>query len=231
MAHASDVRRAADSARRILGSAQRALPDLFRGDSGSKKARTLEPIPLRVDDEESYVRFVTDRTVSSAAHSDLARAVESLRRAFEEHTSDGHGAPYRLDEITGEIERVCGVISAGDFDGKVPLSVPPNARGNVRCWQDAGHVCCSIRLRGRDGAPKIATTCSPISRHIDDVVGYVVDSGVDEIEALSYVPDMTLTLGGGEIFRRLELAAPAVLGCTRFPCFGVLHPDGSVEMR
>lgn len=210
--------------------------------------RTERPLPLRADTDETYNAFVAERAKASPHYPDLAASVAALWAAFYGHV-EGRGEeppepePYLIPEgfahvdLVGIAEDVSRLRDASlSVDGRVPLSVPPAERNKVRCWQDAGQICCSMRVKGPDGKARIATTCAPASAYVEEVVGYARHANVDELEALAYLPTLVQMKAGAHLLGRIAEAAPAfererrLLAVSR-PHHGRVLPGGAVEWR
>lgn len=141
---------------------------------------------VRLDTEESYADFRTRGIQRS-----LAQRVDDLERAFAEHTADGHGGgrPYR----------------------PIALQLPPYARGLVDCWQEGDMICCSMKVEGPDGDPRVATAATPVEVHEQEVLGYVERCGLSTIDVLGCLPHLVGMLGGGSLVPKLASAMPALL--------------------
>lgn len=113
-----------------------------------------------------------------------------------------HGREHREDELG---EAVAAPMT------HVPLSLPPQFEGKIRCWRDGDEICCSIQLPGPDGQLRIATTGTPAATHAEEVVGYAVGAGVDPVDVLGVLPTVANILGGGSLVPQLAQVAPTLL--------------------
>ncbi len=223
--------RPVDSARRVVRVAQRDAPPVFVGRKVPLE-RAPSTLPFRVDDDDTYDAFVAERALASASLPDLATAVLSLQRAFAEHVRDGHGG--KVETVIGAAVDVARLRDAALLgDGVIPVSLPPHARGKVRCWMDAGKICCSVRVKGPDGRARVVTTCSPMGDHVAEAVGYATEAGVDAIESLTYLPDLAMMIGGGKVLERLADADVAAVARTvdEVPRYGTIRPDHTIRWR
>lgn len=194
-----------------------------RGDSGFAPATRLpllqrlyrkfassapRPRAVRVDTEESY-----------AAWKDKQRApyLAELERLMEE------GA----DEEQLEVAR-CRAAECGE---RVPVSLPPHAHDKVESWQAGDEIFTSVRLRGADGKPRIATTSTTPQQHVEQVVGYASDAGVDPFSVVGVLPALAQVLGGGSLVAHICRAAPQLMSrpeVVRGEVFvGVVKPKSS----
>ena len=187
------------------------LRNLYRRLTGSAQRPKL----MRVDTPASYGDFV-----SRKAFKELITRVNDLRAAFEGHAGDGHGGKGKAlptwGEILGTMERVSQLRSTAALDNfptvtEVPLSLPPFCHGNVRCWEEGGAICCSIRVEGPERQECILTAATPLEDHVQELLGYVADAGVDPIDVLGALPALARMFGGGGLIPQLAVAAPALL--------------------
>lgn len=186
-----------------------------------------DPRPVRVDTEQTYALY-------RAGRHGYASAVAELAQALADHAADGHGGRVdsgRLRALASDLSQLRDEIVGAE----VPLSLPPYARGKVHCWEDGTGVCCSIRLPGPDGRPRIATTCTPIEPHVHDVLGYVEDAGIDPGCVLGALPTIARMLGGGSLIPQLAKVAPQLLAHPDVhdqdePVFGKMVANGSASL-
>jgi len=189
------------------------------------KAAMPTPKVMRVDTEESYAKYMDgkrkpyiavleerlaqleENVAEHEADNHSGGRVARAEAALTQHASDGHGAA--VDVLGAEVEHakrraeVCG--------DEIPLSLPPGTEKNVRAWQDGSLICCSMRLPGPDGKVRIATTSTPAERHVEEVMGYVVDANIDPMEVMGTLPLMAQILGAGALVTQIAAAAPELL--------------------
>lgn len=176
-----------------------------------QKFRATLPSPKRVrlDTEDTYRKYLDEKRAPYLAK--LAERLSELERVVTAHVSDPYAHEYMHDtdvlgdevEILRERAAVCGE--------RVPLSLPPWADGKIDCWQDGEIIYCSIRVPSPDGKPRILTTSTPAARHIEEVLGYASDAGVDPVEVMGVLPVLAQILGGGSLVSQLSRAAPQMM--------------------
>lgn len=179
--------------------------DLYR----KFKAATPAPKVMRVDTEESFGVFMSmKRKPYLEDLDDRVTALEQLHSAREaDPTIDPNDQP--TDVLGAQIDTArARAAVAGD---SIPLSLSPDAEGKVAAWQDGEQIYCSMRLPGPDGQPRIATTSTPVSRHMEEAVSYASNANVDPIAIIGVLPALTQVLGGGALVTQLARAAPALL--------------------
>jgi hypothetical protein len=169
------------------------------------KAAMPSPKIMRVDTEESYKKFMDGKRAPYIE--ELEQRVARAEAALAQHASDGHGVPiYVLGadvEHAKQRAQVCG--------DEIPMSLPPGTEKHVKVWQDGNQICCSMRLPGPDGKARIATSSSPVERHVEEVLGYMDDAGVDPMEVKDSLPLLAQILGGGALITQIAAAAPELL--------------------
>jgi hypothetical protein len=197
-----------------------------------KSAMPSEKV-VRVDTEESYSDFMADRRAPYVA--DLERRLADLERAVQVHTADNHGGgklealeqrtagiaealaahlehgDHAVDVMGAEVEAAREQAALGGT--RVPLSLAPWAEGKIDCWRDGDEIYCSVRLPGPDGRVRIATTTTPVAKHVDEVLSYAEDAGVDSVDLLGgeVLHGLAEILGGGALVTQICRAAPCLL--------------------
>lgn len=147
------------------------------------------PVPklVRADTPASYARF---RERRQAAHcSDLRARMGTLEALVSEHLADQHGGG-RLDALEAAVARLVepsdeNAFRFGDYPHQDVLGMtrsPLRARvgtlipvvrrlqGKVECWQDGDEICCTVRFLNPRGELRMATTGTPVQRHIDEAL-------------------------------------------------------------
>jgi hypothetical protein len=201
-----------------------------------KSAMPSEKV-VRVDTEESYSDFMADRRAPYVAA--LEARLADLERAVQVHTADNHGGgklealeqrtagiaealaahlehgDHAVDVMGAEVEAAREQAALGGT--RVPLSLAPWAEGKIDCWRDGDEIYCSVRLPGPDGRVRIATTTTPVAKHVDEVLSYAEDAGVDSVDLLGGDEDggvlhgLAEILGGGALVTQICRAAPCLL--------------------
>jgi hypothetical protein len=167
------------------------LQRLFRKFSSSAP----RPRVVRVDTEQSYAAWKNDRRAPYRA--ELARCVA------ERDAQDGLNPDEHVQRIEDAEQSV---INCGEA---VPLSLPPHARGKVKCWQEGNEIFASVCTRSADGSPRVITTSTTVQQHVEQVVGYATDAGVDPFVVVGILPVLAQVLGGGALVTQICRAAPA----------------------
>lgn len=193
-----------------------------------------KPKKVRVDDEESYNKFCAEK--GAPYLDEMAQRVTDLEQAYAAHVSDGHGGVAAVDPasiaiLAGDISRLRKQAVNG---GKpVPLQLDPRLKGKVRCWEDGDQIWCSIRVCTYDGKKRILTSSTPISKHAEEVDGYIADAAVDPVEVLGAIPVLATMLGGGQLTEELIAAAPEILKRSDLmgsvPSSATIVPSGNAE--
>jgi len=172
-----------------------------------RKFKSAMPSPkvMRVDTEESYAKYMDGKRAPYIA--ELEQRVARAEAALAQHASDGHGAA--MDVLGADVEQAKQrALTGGD---EIPMSLPPGTEKHVKVWQDGDQICCSMRLPGPDGKARIATSSSPVERHIEEVLCYTEDAGVNPMEVMGALPLMAQILGGGSLVTQIAAAAPELL--------------------
>jgi hypothetical protein len=158
---------------------------------------------VRLDTDASYGRFMD--TLRAPFIDELTQRLNELEHSVAAHIDD----PEAHHEVLGaavedarERASVCGE--------KIPLSLPPSTKG-VSCWQNGENIYCSVRMIGPDGKPRLLTTSTPAARHVEEVISYAEDAGVDPMEVMSAIPAMAQIMGGGALVTQLTKIAPDML--------------------
>jgi len=169
------------------------------------KAAMPSPKIMRVDTEESYKKFMDGKRAPYIE--ELEQHVARAEAALAQHASDGHGVA--MDVLGADVEQAKQrVQTAGD---EIPMSLPPGTEKHIKVWQDGGQICCSMRLPGPDGKVRIATSASPVEKHVEEVLSYTEDAGVNPMEVMGALPLMAQILGGGSLVTQIAAAAPELL--------------------
>jgi hypothetical protein len=178
-----------------------------------KKFQAATPAPkiIRVDTETTYVLFLDSKRKPYL--DDLEDKLSSMDDAVTPKSDIDPGADdvpdAALETIGADIERakeraaVCGDV--------IPLSLPPDAQGKINAWQDGEQIYCSMKLPAPDGSVRIATTSSPVSRHIDEAATYAAAADIDPMVIMGVLPALAQVLGGGALVTQLARATPALL--------------------
>jgi hypothetical protein len=208
---------------------------------------------VRVDTEASYQDFMAGQRAPHVA--ELEARLAELERLVAVHTADNHGGG-RLDaleqKVSGVAEALAKHLEHGDhavdvageeveaarekvaFGGtRVPLSLAPWAEGKIDAWRNGDEIYCSVRLPGPDGCPRIATSSTPVERHLDEVMNYADEAGVNAVEILGVLHGLAEVLGGGALVTQICCAAPGLLERPEAMggCFvGVVTPAGDPAM-
>lgn len=203
-----------------------ATSDLELTQSLYNKYKAAAPAPkiVRVDTEESYGKWKDEKRAPYLA--ELEARLDALEAAVAEHVADHHGGGrmaaleralaehiaqgHHDSEVLGaDVDRArTRALVCGD---RVPLSLPPASADKINSWQDGDRIYCSVRLPGPDNKARIATTSTPVQRHVEEVVSYAAAAGVDPFEVMGVLPVLAQVLGGGSLVTQLCTAAPELL--------------------
>lgn len=154
--------------------------------------------------EQEFGRHVADR------HSDR---LNDLEKEFRQHATDPHA-----HDIIG-LARAASAFTVGGEE----IPVVKNLQGKVECWQDGDEVVCTIRFLNKDGQLRLATTATPVDRHIEEVIDCAGDDFEHVVPSLGR---MAQILGSTEVIRQLCQAVPifstarenrAIIGVMRAP--------------
>ena len=178
------------------------------------------PKIVRVDTEDSYAKFRDGLRAPYLAQ--LEDRISALEANVADHESDNHGggrvarledalerhiaeARHNPEVLGADVEQAAEQARAGGT--KIPLSLHPADAGKVDSWQDGDVIYCSVRLPGI----RIATTSTPVERHVEEVMQYAADADVDPVEVMGVLPVVAQILGGGALVTQLCCAAPELL--------------------
>lgn len=173
-----------------------------------------KPKLVRLDDEESYQDF---RARRRQPHIDeLDARLTRLEKALHEHVSDAHGGfgddvrafESYLDNTSGRSDdherAIVGAVADAARGGtKVPLGLPPSARGKIECWRDGDEVLLSAKL-----PIGIATTGAALVPEIEEIVGCANEVGCCGLEALLLGWQLAPSTAGKRLLGDLCRAAP-----------------------
>lgn len=95
---------------------------------------------------------------------------------------------------------------------EVPLDLPANTEGKVKCWREGDAVICSLRFATPDGSSRIATTAARPRLDESALVGWALRSGVHPVTVLGAALDVVDVACGKRLVRDL---AGAVLSARR----------------
>jgi hypothetical protein len=154
-----------------------------------RKFKSALPAPknMRVDTDATHAQFLDAKRAPY-----LVALDDAVAQGNEENI---HAANLRA-EVCGE---------------EVPLSLHPASSDKVKCWRDGDEVFCSVRFRGHDGAARIITSSTPFDRHMDEVLGYFDDAGIDAVESMDVAAPLAHVLGGGALVTQITKAASELL--------------------
>lgn len=164
-----------------------------------------KPKVVRIDTDETYGNFVCETAVK-----EIARRVDELRDALEEHLEDHRKDRHpgyrgkvksmrKWDEIIGAAKAVADLRKATTPNEaaaalpSVPVDLPSFAEGKVKCWRESnGDVVCSIRFAAVDGTPRVATMAArpKVIDSDDEVMGMAMRAGVNPVTILGMLPDL-----------------------------------------
>lgn len=216
-------------------------------------AATPAPKLVRLDTEESYGEFRDARRAPYIARlEERLRALEeayaahvaddhgggrlaALEDALERHVRGGHGIDY--DVIVGDEQDVTDVLgdavvgALGEVahgGARVPLPLQEWVDGKIECWQDGDEILCTIRLLGPDGRLRLATTGTPVARHVDQVIGCAAVLGAEFEEVAVAGPLAAQMVAGESLIPQLCRAAPDLLStreaAREHPIVGAMSP-------
>lgn len=182
-----------------------------------------KPRVVRIDTDETYGNFVCEKAIK-----EIARRVDELRDALEQHMSDEHGppaAPMRRWDILGAAQSVATLQSARDAMEatqalpQVPLDLPLFAEGKVKCWREGSDIVCSMRFSAVDGTPRIATMAARPRADEEEISRWAVRAGIDPVTVLGVVPDLAAVACGKKLVR--DVAGAALSAQRRLDVFGM----------
>lgn len=180
------------------------------------------PKKVRLDTPESYVEFRLGRLERGLG--ELERSLEELEDQFLQHLETLHHVE--------DAPHIPMPIILGD-GSPVPLSLPSWAQGKVECWEQDGELRTTIKLPPivAGGSIRLATTGTPLRKHMAEVAGYAIEEGVHDILGGGIGSGVARVLGSGSLVPELCRAAPALLahpaaihGC---PLIGVMKPNAN----
>lgn len=186
------------------------------------KVGDSKPRLMRVDTSESYGHFLSDQAVS-----EILRRIDDLKAAFDAHTVDPLAHPHAHEggrmvaaraDILGVAEAVAKISSASSPAEaakalpRVPLDLPPFAKGKVDCWLDGDRVICSIRFLDASGQGRIATMTATPRFDEEEVAGEAIRRGMNPVVVLGALPEMASVACGNRLVKDI---AGAALACCR----------------
>ncbi len=202
----------------ILGAGVTDLLPLFEGLRQKFAAAIPQPKVIRLDTPESYVEFRLGR---------LERGLEELEQQFLQHLEDFHSEDVVYPHLPAP-------MIIGGFGGSpVSLSLPGWAKGKVDSWEQDGELRTTIKLPPvvRGGSIRLATTGTPMRKHMVEVAGYAIKEGVHDVLGGGLGSNIARIIGSGSLVPELCRAAPALLahpaavhGC---PLIGIMKPDAN----
>lgn len=168
------------------------------------------PRLVRVDTEESYKAFLTERSPEMA---ELSEKVEKINRRLDEHMADpdAHTADIDLDEDIEDLVHLGGEVEAAQDAKRVELWMPKRFDGLVTAWREGDFVCASLTLPGSDGEVRICTSMEPIRRCVAEMSRHAAEAGVQASTVVGMLPAMGCVLGAGTLLKEMAAAAPAIL--------------------
>jgi hypothetical protein len=176
---------------------------------------------LRVDTDPTFGEMVCESAVR-----ELDRRVRELRGALEghidEHSTEKHPGyrkkPQRIrvwDEVLGAVQAVKDLhlakttgeaIRAMD---EVPLDLPAESQGKVKCWRNGDSIICSMRFSVPDGSSRIATMAARPRVNESEIVGWAMGAGVHPVTVLGAARDLADVACGKKLVRDVAGAALA----------------------
>lgn len=180
---------------------------MFQEVLGRMTAREARPRVVRIDTDETYSDFASDR-----ACAEVARQVEALRTAFEQHMSDYHSAPPATQEVLGAAETIANLRNAATSEDALAamppalVDIPDYALGKVRCWKDGDSIVCSMRFEAK-GKPRIATMAVTPRVDEEQFVEHAERAGLDPVTVLGLAEDAAEALCGEALLRDTARAA------------------------
>jgi hypothetical protein len=182
-------------------------------------AATPPPRAVRLDTEESYRAFREARREPYVKQ--LGERLAELERRVAEHVADNH-ADGRLDRLEHELREHVRVDDERleQLERNVlrqvvvgweplPLPLPEAETGAISSWQDGGEILCTIRLPGA----LLATSATPVSRHLEEVVGcadHVLGADGD-IEDVAFLVPLVPLIGAVALVSELCGAVPQLV--------------------
>lgn len=182
-----------------------------------------KPRLMRVDTPESYGHFLSDQAVS-----EILRRIDDLKAAFDAHTADPLAHPHVHEggrmrstraDILGAAEAVAKISSASSPAEaakalpRVPLDLPPFAKGKVDCWLDGDRVICSIRFLDGMGQGRVATMSAVPRFDEEEVADEAIRRGLNPVAVLGALPEMAASACGKRLVK--DIAGAALACCHR----------------
>jgi len=180
---------------------------MFQEVLGRMAEREARPRVVRIDTDSTYSDFASDR-----ACAEVARQVEALRAAFEQHVSDGHGAAPATQEVLGAAETIASLRNATTSEDALAamppalVDIPDYAVGKVRCWKDGDSIVCSMRFDAK-GKPRIATMVVKPRVDEEQFVERAERAGLDPVTILGLAEDAAEAICGEALLRDTARAA------------------------
>lgn len=210
---------------------------LFDGIKDRFSGALPKPKLVRVDDEASYAEFRNARRAPYLAK--LEERLAAVERTLEGHIADNHGGgrlaaledrftrhvadeDARLDALEERFvehvhdprAHVLGALEGAVYGGtKVHLPLKEAREGKIDCWRDGKELLCTVRLRGKDGRVRMATTGQSVEHPLAEVLGYALSAGLDVEETLAVAPPMAEILGCTTLIGELCGAARELVAC------------------
>lgn len=195
----------------------------------SFRLRAPAPKPVRIDDEESYRAFRSERRKPYVA--DLEARVADLEQALADHVADHHGG--------GRLERLEEAFQAHVAEGRggkqaqvddafdqalVGGRMIPSPHPAITCWRDGDELLCTVRMRAPGGAPRLVTAATPAAAAAEELVGCAAEVlGEDEVDLGFFIPFIPI-IGCSRLIGELVGCSDALVACGA-PETVMLAPD------
>jgi hypothetical protein len=162
---------------------------------------TVEPRIVRVDTEESYKQFRTERSPELSA----------VSAKLEAHLSDP--LAHESDDIDDDINDLVMLgeeAQAVEAQKRVEMWMPTRFDGKVEAWKQGDKVFASIALPGCDGEVRICTAFEPMRKCVEEMMRHASETQ-DGASVVGVLPAMGCVLGAGTVMKEMAAAAPAIL--------------------